>query len=142
MAAAQEPARLLTLALFAMVVLVAAIGVIGVVNTLTLNVLERRREIGVMRAIGAVDRDLAQAFLTEGLALGALGWLVGIIVGWPLGRLFVRVMSQVLFQLDHVMTATMVGISLVFAVILVALGSVGPALGAARLPAAEVLRYE
>ncbi len=142
LAAAQEPARLLTLALFAMVILVAAIGVIGVVNTLTLNVLERRREIGVMRAIGALDRHLAQAFLTEGLALGALGWLVGVVVGWPLSRLFVRVMSQVLFQLDHVVTATMIAASLAFVVLLVALGSVGPALGAARLPAAGALRYE
>jgi len=142
MAAAQRPARLLSLALYAMVLLVALIGAIGVLNTLTLNVLERRREIGVMRAIGAGDANLVQAFLAEGLALGLAGWALGLILGYPLGQLFVRLMGQVLFQMDFVFAPELFPISFLFAVALVALASLGPALGAARLPAAEALRYE
>ena len=142
MAAAQRPARLLSLALYAMVLLVALIGAIGVLNTLTLNVLERRREIGVMRAIGAEDVNLVQAFLTEGLSLGLAGWALGLLLGYPLGRLFVQLMEQVLFQIDFVFAPELFLISFLFAVALVALASLGPALGAARLPAAEALRYE
>jgi putative ABC transport system permease protein len=140
--AAQRPARLLTLALLAMVVLVGAVGVIGVLNTLTLNVLERRREIGVMRAIGATDRSLALAFVSEGAALGLGGWVVGWLLGLAAGWFFVQALGQVLFRLDYVVTTGMVAAGFGFAVLLVALASVGPALGAARLPPAEALRYE
>lgn len=142
MAAAQRPARLLSLALYVMVLLVALIGAIGVLNTLTLNVLERRREIGVMRAIGARDLNLVQAFLTEGLSLGLAGWALGLALGYPLGRLFVRLMERVLFHIEFVFAPSLLLTSFLFAVALVALASLGPALGAARLPAAEALRYE
>jgi putative ABC transport system permease protein len=140
--AAQRPARLLTLALLAMVVLVGVVGVIGVLNTLTLNVLERRREIGVMRAIGATDRALALAFVSEGAALGLAGWVVGWLLGLAVGWFFVRALGQVLFRLEYVVTPWMVAAGFGFAVLLVVLASAGPALGAARLPAAEALRYE
>ncbi|MCI0476972.1 MAG: FtsX-like permease family protein, partial [Anaerolineales bacterium] len=73
---AKEQTRILSLALYAMSLIIGAIGALGVLNTLTLNVLERRREIGVLRSIGAADANLVQVFLTEGLALGIGGWVV------------------------------------------------------------------
>lgn len=142
MQAAQRPARVLSLALWGMVVLIAGIGIIGVVNTLTLNVTERRREIGVLRAIGAADVHLIEAFLAEGLALGIIGWLIGLGLGWAIGRAFVTVLSRTLFPMAFAFRPTLVLVSLAFALSLVTVGSLGPALGAARLPAQEALRYE
>ena len=139
---AKEQSRILSLALYAMSLLIGAMGALGVLNTLTLNVLERRREIGVLRAIGAVDANLVQVFLTEGLALGLGGWLVGVVIGYPLGRLLVNLMQSVLFHIDYEFSPTMVLTSLVFALAIASLASLAPALGAARLRAGQVLRYE
>ncbi len=139
---AKEQSRVLTLALYAMSLIVGAIGALGVLNTLTLNVLERRREIGVLRAIGAEDANLVQVFLTEGLALGLGGWLVGLLIGYPLGQFLLNLMQAVLFHIDYIFSPPMILASLLFALALATLASLVPALGAARLRVGQVLRYE
>jgi putative ABC transport system permease protein len=139
---ALEQSKVLSIGLSVMVTLVALISIVGVMNTLTLSVLERRREIGVLRAVGANDGSLFQVFLTEGLALGLAGWVLGTVVGYPAGRFFVAQMGKLLFQLKFVFTLRLVLTGFLFAVLLVTLASLGPALGAARLPVAETLRYE
>ncbi len=139
---AKEQSRILSLALFAMSLIIGALGALGVLNTLTLNVLERRREIGVLRAIGAGDANLAMIFLTEGLALGLCGWVIGVIIGYPLGLFFVNLMQSVLFHMDYIYSPAMLFTSLIFALTLAVLASLAPALGAARLRVGEVLRYE
>jgi putative ABC transport system permease protein len=139
---AKEQTFVLTIALAAMSILVGAIGALGVLNTLALNVVERRREVGVLRVLGGSDASLVQAFLTEGLAFGAAGWAVGVILGYPLGALLTRIMESVLFHIDFVFEPRMVLISLIFALALAALASLAPALAAARLKAGQVLRYE
>jgi putative ABC transport system permease protein len=137
-----EASKILTILLYAMTVIVATIGGIGVANTLTLNVLERRREIGVMRALGGRNSHLIQVFLTEALAMGSLGFVVGVALGWPMARLLVWVMEQVLFPLDFQFPLSVVGTTLLFTLALTAVASIGPALGAARLKVREALRYE
>lgn len=139
---AKDQTRILTIALAAMSVLVGLIGALGVVNTITLNVLERRREIGVLRSVGASDANVMQAFFTEGLAFGIGGWLIGIVLGYPLGLLLTRVMESVLFHLNYVFTLQMVLVSLGFALLITAGASLIPALAAARMRVKEVLRYE
>ena len=139
---ARRASQLLTLGLVAMVLLVGLIGAIGILNTLGLSVLERRREIGVLRAIGATNRALLQAFVGEGGALGVLGWLVGLLVGYPLGRLFTHLMESVLFQIDFDFPPLLLLASLAFTLALAGAASLGPALAAARLPAQQALRYE
>jgi putative ABC transport system permease protein len=139
---AKEQSRILSLALYAMTLLIGAMGALGVLNTLTLNVLERRREIGVLRAIGAQDSSLVQVFLTEGLALGLGGWIAGVLIGYPLGQVLVSLMQSVLFHIDYVVSPAMIGTSLLFALALAAVASLAPALGAARLRVGQVLRYE
>lgn len=139
---AKEQTRILTIALTAMSVLVGLIGALGVVNTITLNVLERRREIGVLRSVGASDANVMQAFVTEGLAFGIGGWLIGIVLGFPLGLLLTRVMEAVLFHLDYVFTAQMVLQSLGLALVITVGASLIPAWAAARMKVKEVLRYE
>jgi putative ABC transport system permease protein len=140
--AAKEQTRILSLALYAMSLLVGVLGALGVVNTLTLNVLERRREIGVLRAMGAADTNLIQVFLTEGLAMGLGGWFLGLAMGYPLGQLLLNLMQAVLFHIDYMFTPTMMLASLAFALVLATLASLIPALAAARMRVGQVLRYE
>lgn len=139
---AREQTRILTIALAAMSVLIGLIGALGVLNTITLSVLERRREIGVLRSMGASDLNVAQIFLTEGLALGVGGWVLGMPMGYLLGMALTRVLESVLFHIDYVFTPQMVLVSLAFALALTLGASLVPALAAARLKVGEVLRYE
>jgi putative ABC transport system permease protein len=125
-----------------MSLLIGAMGALGVLNTLTLNVLERRREIGVLRSIGAGDANIAQIFLTEGLALGLGGWVVGLLIGYPLGMAFVSLMGSTLFKMDYIFSPGMVGVSFIFAMVLAIAASIAPAIGAARMRVGEALRYE
>ncbi|HET9493065.1 MAG TPA: ABC transporter permease, partial [Chloroflexia bacterium] len=140
--ASMEASRILTILLYAMTIIVALIGGIGVANTLTLNVLERRREIGVMRAVGGQNTHLVQVFLTEALAMGGMGYLLGLALGWPMARGLVWLMEQVLFPLDFSFPLAMVGSAFLFTLTLTAVASIGPALGAARLKVSQALRYE
>jgi putative ABC transport system permease protein len=137
-----EASKILTILLYAMTIIVGVIGGIGIANTLTLNVLERRREIGVMRAIGGRNSHLLQVFLTEAIAMGGLGFVLGLALGLPLARLLVWLMEQVLFPLDFSFPADMVAYALVFTILLTTAASIGPALGAARMKVSQALRYE
>ncbi|MBI5032329.1 MAG: FtsX-like permease family protein [Chloroflexi bacterium] len=141
-AGAKEQSRILSLALYAMSLIIGAIGALGVLNTLTLNVLERRREIGVLRSIGAANENLVQVFLTEGLALGLGGWVIGILIGYPMGQLLINLMQSILFHINYIFSAQMILASLLFALVLSIAASLIPALGAARLRVSQVLRYE
>jgi putative ABC transport system permease protein len=137
-----EASRILTILLYAMTIIVGTIGGIGIANTLTLNVLERRREIGVMRSIGARNGHMVQVFLTEAMLMGLGGFVLGLAMGYPLARFLVYVMATVLFPLDFVFPASMVLAAFGFTLVLTAAASIGPALGAARLKVSTALRYE
>jgi putative ABC transport system permease protein len=134
--------RILTALLYGMVIIVAAVGVLGVLNAITLNVLERRREIGVMRSLGATDSRLIQAFLGEGLLLGLLGSFVGLALGYPLARLFVFVIGRLLFPMDFYFAPPGVLLAIALATVLSGAASLIPAWSAAQLPASQALRYE
>ena len=133
--------NILRLLLYTMTAIIALIGAIGVVNTLTLNVLERRREIGVLRSIGGSNRRLTQIFLTEGLFLGLLGFVAGVGLGYPLGQLLISFITQATFPVDYLFEPSMIFSTLGFALLLSAAASLGPALGAARLKISNTLRY-
>jgi putative ABC transport system permease protein len=139
---AQEASKLLTLGLAAMLIIVTLVGSLGILNTLTLSVLERRREIAVMRAIGATNSALLLTFWVEGLVLGGLGWLIGLALGYPIGYLLTRQLGQVLYSLNFVMSPLTVLASLFFCLCLATVSSLGPALGAAQVSASAALRYE
>jgi putative ABC transport system permease protein len=142
MESAGEQSRLLSISLYAMTILIAIAGGLGVANTLTLNVLERRREIGVMRAIGATNRSLTQLFLTEGLVMGLLSWLLGILIAYPAGRLLLLLLEDVLFEIPYVFPPALILVGGAFSTVLAIGASLLPALGAAQLPTQEALRYE
>src|SRR6202007_1202473 len=66
--------------------LALAVASIGIVNTLVMAILERRREIGIMKAIGASDYDVQKLFFAEAGVMGALGGALGVVLGWTIGR--------------------------------------------------------
>jgi putative ABC transport system permease protein len=59
---------------------------LGIVNTLVMAILERRREIGILKALGAADRDVRRLFFVEAGAMGLLGGVLGVALGWLIGR--------------------------------------------------------
>ena len=75
--------------------LIVAISMVGLVNAITMSVLERTREIGVLRCIGARARDIRRIFTAEGLTVSLAGWLLGIPVGYALARMFSWLMLKV-----------------------------------------------
>lgn len=128
--------------LYAMVAIVGAVGTVGILNTQALNVLERRKEIGVLRSLGALRSHLLRFFLVEGLILGGMGFVIGVPAGWAVARLLVGIISRALITLQFTVPAIDVGLSLGFALLLSTVAGLVPALAAARLRVAEVLRYE
>jgi putative ABC transport system permease protein len=137
-----QAVRILTILLRAMVTIVGIVGAAGSANTLILNVTERRREIGIMRAIGAGRGHLLRLLLTESLALGTLGLALGALVGYALARALVDLTSASLFRLDFRLTAPIAAGTVVLALALSVLASIIPGLLAARLRPIEALRYE
>ncbi len=139
---AREGTRIVGGLLSAMVAIIGGVGMVGILNTQTLNVLERRREIGVLRALGARWTHLWRFFLLEGVILGALGFFLGLPAGWALAHGLVGIISAALITLRFTLLPIDVMWSLFFALLLSTLAGLLPALAAARLRPVEVLRYE
>jgi putative ABC transport system permease protein len=75
--------------------LIVAISMAGLANAMTTNLLERTREIGILRRIGARARDVRRIVTTEGVALAVVDWLLGIPVGYLLDRFLVWMVKEV-----------------------------------------------
>jgi putative ABC transport system permease protein len=130
--------------LLGMAALTAVVGGIGMASTMSINVVERRREIGVMRATGAGSVAIAAIFVVEGVLLGVLSCLFAVPISVPSSRLFSDVVGDALFSLpfDFVYSIGGVGLWLLIVVILSALASLWPALRATRVSVREALAYE
>jgi putative ABC transport system permease protein len=125
-----------------------AVSSLGIVNTMVMSILERTREIGIMKAIGGSDGDIRRIFLIEASAIGLLGGLAGVALGWSVGRVInfganVYIQRQGgttgnLFSLPLWLIAGAIGFSI--AVSLIA-GSY-PAARAARLDPIQALRHD
>ncbi len=138
----QQAIGILTQLLRAMVVIVGVVGVAGIANTLIINVTERRHEIGVLRAIGARSRHLLAMLVAEGLTLGLVGTVAGMLIGIPVARYIVTLTGAQLFELTFILSwPTLIG-SLTVGLMSVAFVSAFPGLIAARLKPIQVLRYE
>lgn len=130
--------------LLTMALVLAAVGGLGLSGTMSINVLERVREIGVMRAIGASDAAVLRLVLIEGLIIGFLSWLAGVIVAFPLSWFISYTVGISLMQKPLTFAFSGMGIIiwLILAAILAAIASFLPARGASRLTVREVLAYE
>jgi putative ABC transport system permease protein len=136
--------NVITAFLMGMTVLIALVGGIGLMGTMGMNVIERTREIGVMRAIGASNGTILRLVLTEGMLIGAISWLIGVAIATPISQVMTSAIGQALFQSPITFVFDWGGVLawLVVVVIISGLSSVLPAWNAARLTVREVLAYE
>ncbi len=125
-----------------------AVSSLGIINTMVMSILERTREIGIMKAIGGSDRDVRGIFMVEAGAIGLLGGVAGIILGWAVGRLInfganIYIERQGgtagnLFSLPW----WLIGGALAFALFVSLIAGSYPARRAARLDPIQALRHE
>lgn len=134
---------ILTTILLIMTFLIAAVGSMGLSGTLSINVLERRREIGVMRAVGASSMDVGFIFVGEGLLLGMLSWAQAVPISLLASRYFVQVLGEVIdFPAVYHFSVNGVWIWLAIVVVLSLLASWLPSRRATQISVRESLAYE
>jgi putative ABC transport system permease protein len=134
---------ILTTLLLIMTFLIAVVGSFGLSGTLSINVLERRREIGVMRAVGASSLDVGFIFMGEGLLLGILSWLQAVPLSILAGKYFVEALGEVIdFPAVYHYSFTGVWVWLAIVVALSLLASGLPARRATQISVRESLAYE
>jgi putative ABC transport system permease protein len=130
--------------LMVMAFLAALIGSIGLMGSMSINVLERRREIGVMRAIGARSLTIVGIFMSEGVFLGVISWLIAIPFSIPGAMTFSNIVGINLLRLplDFQYSFSGMLIWLIVVIILSAFASFWPALQATKVSVRETLAYE
>jgi putative ABC transport system permease protein len=141
---AVESLDTLVVFLLIMAVLTAIVGSMGLAGTMGMNVLERTREIGIMRAVGADDRIVMRTVIAEGLVIGMISFVLAILLSVPFTYLLSTIVSLAVFETPIQVVFTVSGYAIWFGLVLAlsALGSVVPARSAARLTIREVLAYE
>ncbi len=127
-----------------MAILVAFVGGLGLMGTMSINVLERTREIGVMRAIGASDGSILRIILVEGVLIGIISWFIGSLLAYPIGKMLSDIVGTQLLEspLNYVF-ALNGALGWLLAIIFIGFfASFLPAWNASRLSVRETLAYE
>lgn len=136
--------NILTSFLLILAILTALVGSIGLAGTMSMNVMDRTREIGVMRSIGASNPILMRMVIVEGLLIGWLSWLLGALLSFPIGQFMSDMVMRALFGSPSPYGFTLIGFTLWFVLVSVlsVVASIVPARSAAQLTIREVLAYE
>ena len=112
------------------------VGAIGISNTMFMSVLERTREIGVLKSVGATSKQIQNLFLME----SAMLWFSGGLLGLAIGALLIEVIA--LFDFQAVLSLEMAAVAFVVSVGVGISAGTFPARNASKVPAIEALRYE
>jgi putative ABC transport system permease protein len=136
--------NILVVLLMIMVVLLAFVGGLGLMGTMSLNVIERSREIGVIRAFGGSDRSVSRIVVLEGITIGVSSWLLGLLLALPLTWVFCELIGRSFLNmaLAYRFSAAGAFLWLGIVVVLSVLSSLLPARSAIRATVREVLSYE
>lgn len=126
-----------------MSVLITAVGGFGLAGTMGMNVMERIREIGVLRSIGADTQTILQIVVIEGVVIGLLSWSLGGLLSYPIGRFLSTTIGVTLIEapLSHSFSYQGVGLWFLVVVFLSAIASALPAYRAAKLEVREALAH-
>jgi putative ABC transport system permease protein len=128
--------------------LALAVASLGIINTLVMAILERRREIGVLKALGAANRDVRQLFFAEAGVMGLVGGVAGVMLGWGIGRV-IHFGTMVYMKRQGLSSPNIWSVpwwlvlgAIGFAVLISLVSGIYPASRAAQLDPVEALRYE
>jgi putative ABC transport system permease protein len=134
----------LVIFLSTMALLLGVVGGLGLTGTMSINVVERAREIGVIRAVGASDGAVLRLFLAEGVLIGLISWAIGALASIPISRTLSDALGMVFLSrpLSYAFSGEGVVIWLAIVLALAAGASLVPAWRASRLAVREVLAYE
>jgi predicted lysophospholipase L1 biosynthesis ABC-type transport system permease subunit len=128
--------------------LALAVASLGIINTLVMAILERRREIGIMKALGASDIDVKKLFFVEAGSMGLLGGLLGVALGWTIGKV-INFGTNIYMQQRDIPPETfwvvpfwLVAAALGFSVVVSLLAGMYPAARAAKLDPVQALRHD
>ncbi|MGE5601494.1 MAG: FtsX-like permease family protein [Nitrososphaerales archaeon] len=130
--------------LILMALLLAAVGGLGLTTTMSINIMERVREVGVLRAIGASNGSVRRIVLAEGTAMAVISWIIGALISVGLAPLFSAQLGLALIKIPLQYNYSFLGAAVWFFVLLAiaAAASLAPARNAVRLTVREVLAYE
>jgi putative ABC transport system permease protein len=136
--------NIIVMMLLFMAMLIAVVGGLGLMGTMSMNVLERTREIGVMRSIGAENMAIFQLVVVEGMMIGLISWGLGALLSIPITNVLDTAVgvSMLSVPLQPVFSQEGLWTWLVVVVVLSTLASLLPARNAVRLTLREVLAYE
>lgn len=141
----EENARLFDAVFLGMYVMAAFLAIpslIAMVNTLAIGVIERTREIGMLRAVGAIRRQVRRMILSEALILSAIGTAFGILAGLYMGYMAVKAFEAMGFPMEYLFPGSGILLAIAVGILFGALAAIVPARQAARLDVVEALRYE
>ena len=139
-----EKINLVIAILMILAILTGLVGSIGLSGTLSLNVLERTSEIGILRAIGAPDKAVSKLVIYEGLFTGLVSYVIGALVSFPVSIVLGNMVNQAIFKSEAILTINPVGFLIWFVIVILMsiVASLIPARNATRLTIREVLAYE
>jgi len=128
--------------------LALAVATLGIINTLVMAILERRREIGVLKALGAADSDVKQLFFVEAGVMGLAGGVLGVFFGWLIGQALTLGTNIYLKRQDlpgveiSAVPWWLIAGAIGFALLVSLIAGLYPASRAAKLNPVDALRYE
>jgi putative ABC transport system permease protein len=134
----------LLLLLAAMAALFAVVGGLGLTGAMSLNVLERTKEIGIVRAVGASTGIVMQIVIVEGVLVGLASWVIASLLAFPMGKIMAVVVgvSFIKTPLDYAFAPGGIGLWLIAVLVLSAIASYLPARSASRIVVREALVHE
>jgi putative ABC transport system permease protein len=141
---AQSGFDVVTSMLLVLAVIMAVVGGIGLMGSLSISVVERTKEIGVLRAVGATSRAITEMFMLEGVVQGLLAWLIAVPISLALAPSMAGVLGKTMFntRMDYQANYQAMLLWLVAILLISALAAVVPARGATRISVRQSLAYE
>ncbi|MHB9003540.1 MAG: ABC transporter permease [Coriobacteriia bacterium] len=134
---------ILVIFLVIMAALLSAVAVIGLTGTMSINVLESTREIGVMRALGASHGSIYRIFITEGIVVAVLAWGIGTIAAYPMSVFLARILGDAMgIPLTFTFSWAGVGMWLASVIVIAVAASMLPAYRASQVSVRDAIAYE